>query len=358
VRMAAENFEFYFEGDAYFAALWRDLMAAQRLIWIEIYILSDDEIGGRLKEILIAKAQAGLDVRLICDALGSFDLPEQFLDELKKAGVRLRVYHPLRLFFTAWNLRDHRKTVVIDNEICYLGGFNFHRESAAIYSGPKAWRDTHVRFTGVLVEKVRHYGRRMWGEAKFMPRHLKRFSHINDVISNQNRLGLNHIKRFYHRYIRRAKKQILITTAYFNPDFRTIYLLLAALRRGVKIEIVTNGDEIDVPLIRRVNRAILRLLIRRGVAVYYFTRRVMHAKTAVFDDNIGTVGTANLNHRSFFLDLEINIFFREPKWVNILLAQHAQDLMESRRVTLEELTRLSWLDRLLDRLFYWIRGFF
>lgn len=355
---AADDFQFFFEGDAYFEALWRDLELATRSIWIEIYILAADEIGNRLKDILTLKAKAGLDVRLICDALGSFDLPEEYLEGLKSAGVKVKIYHPLRLFFTAWNLRNHKKTIIVDGEIAYLGGFNLHRESSATYSGVKAWRDSHVRFTGILVEKVAHYVRRTLGEVKFMPRHLKRFSHINDVIGNQNRYGLNHIKRFYHRYIRRAKGQIILTTAYFNPDLRTIFLLLRARKRGVKIQIVTNGDEIDVPLMRRVNRAILRLLIRRGAEIYYFTRRVMHAKTAVFDDTIATLGTANLNHRSFFLDLELNIFFREARWVNHLLEQHDKDLTESRRVTLTELERLSWLDRLLDWMVYWIRGFF
>lgn len=354
-----DHFEFYFEGDEYFGALWDDLKAACHMIWVEIYILADDEIGRKLTSILVEKAAAGVSVNLMCDGMGSYELSHAFLQKLREAGVSVRIYHPIRLFNTRWNRRNHRKIVVIDENIAYLGGFNFHRESSREFFGERRWRDTQVRITGSLVGKILYYMRRAFGErVHFDDDDGPGFSHLNDVITNQNRYGFNHVRRFYLRYIRRARHIIRISTAYFVPDLKLIYYLLRARHRGVRVQIITSGKISDVPIIRRVNRIILRQLVLHGIEIFDFTHRMMHAKTAIFDDRIATVGSCNLNHRSLFLDLEMNLFLRENRYARLFIEQHEKDLAESSPVTLEDLNRLSFIDRILDKIFYWLRGFF
>lgn len=348
----------FVEGDDYYQALWQDLAQAQHDIRIEIYILAADEIGSQLADILIARVQAGVRVRILCDGMGSYELPGWYLQKLRDGGIEIKIYHPIRLFNTRWNRRDHRKIVIIDEKIAYLGGFNFHRECSRKIFGDKRWRDTQVRVTGILAEKLLYFVRKTFGEPVIKRDDLLRFSHINDIVTNQNRYGLNHIRRFYLRYIRRARRIIRLTTAYFVPDLKLIYYLLRAKRRGVRVQIITSGKNSDVPLIRRVNRIILRQLIRHGIEIYDFATRMMHAKTAVFDDRIATVGSANLNHRSLFLDLEMNIFLRDARTAALIASQHERDLSECHPVTLEELDRVTWLDRILDKIFYWLRGFF
>jgi cardiolipin synthase len=353
-----ETFQFYFEGDAYYDALWLNLAAAKREIWIEIYILAADEIGNRLANILIERARAGVQIKIICDGMGSYELPIQYIQRLRDGGVEVKIYHPIRLFNTRWNRRDHRKVVVIDDDTAFLGGFNFHRECSQTLMGECRWRDTQVRVTGRLVNKLLYFICKTLGEQKTKDAELMRFSFVNDIVTNQNRYGLNHIKRFYLRYIRRARTIIRISTAYFVPDLKLIYYLLRAKRRGVRIQVITSSQASDVPLIRRVNRIILRQLVLHGIEVYDFKSRMMHAKSAIFDDHIATVGSANLNHRSLFLDLEMNLFLRDPRHVRLLLEQHEHDLARCRPITMEELDRVSFLDRILDKIFYWLRGFF
>jgi cardiolipin synthase len=248
--------------------------------------------------------------------------------------------------------------VIIDSKVGFIGGMNFSAVHSQELSGLTRWRDTQARFTGKMVDKMVYFFKRSVREIKHRSFRMERFASENDVVSTQIYLGRNHIRRFFHRYIRRSHHLIAISTAYFVPDVLTTYLLVRAVKRGVRVMVLTNIDVSDVPAVRRVNRPILQYLAHHGVEVYSFLTRVMHAKTTFFDDRFAMLGSANINYRSFFRDLEICAFLRKEWAVSLLKEQFEKDLRESRLVSFAELKDISWWDRLLDKFFYLMRSFF
>jgi cardiolipin synthase len=359
--MSEDQIHFYFEGDDYYCDLWRELEEARESIRIEVYKIDPDPIGFKLKDILVNQVQRGVRVQVICDALGSRSLPKTYIDELKEAGISVKIYHPfrwLKFFHLSINRRNHRKMVIIDSKVGFIGGMNFSAVHSQELSGLTRWRDTQARFTGKMVDKMVYFFKRSVREIKHRSFRMERFASENDVVSTQIYLGRNHIRRFFHRYIRRSHHLIAISTAYFVPDVLTTYLLVRAVKRGVRVMVLTNIDVSDVPAVRRVNRPILQYLAHHGVEVYSFLTRVMHAKTTFFDDRFAMLGSANINYRSFFRDLEICAFLRKEWAVSLLKEQFEKDLRESRLVSFAELKDISWWDRLLDKFFYLMRSFF
>jgi cardiolipin synthase len=359
--MTKDHIQFFFEGDDYYEALWNDLRSAKSTIYLQVYLLADDRIGAQLAAILKARALEGLDVRLTVDGIGSMELPETYLAALQSVGVRIKVYHPLKLltvFQRTLFRRDHRKVILIDGTIGYLGGFNLHEKSSKKYFAEQRWRDTQVRITGPWVQTLTKYVHQAFGFFLNLPRAFRPHIHPNVILATLGPRAGNPIRRLFHRYIRKTKKALTITTAYFVPDLRTLFLLTRAAKRGVAVTIITARDVIDVPLVNRANRWLLAFLIRRGVVIYCFKGRMLHTKTAHFDDLLGTVGSSNVNYRSFFWDKEINAFFRNPRWVHELAEQTQRDLTECRRLGLEELDNVSLWQRLLDGIIYLIKSFF
>lgn len=357
-----DTIQFYSEGDDYLEALGHDLAAARFSIYIESYILADDAVGRKIQRLLIEKAAQGVRVKLLIDGIGSAELPDSFLNELKNAGVAVKIYHPLKFhsrFLDRLNKRDHRKLVIIDAATAYLGGMNLHHALSQKHFGEGRWRDTQIRLQGPLVNKLVYHFKRAFKILRFRSRRLERLQAKNDITVSGRWLGRNKIRRLLHNFIDQSLTHIGITCAYFIPDMETILKLIRARKRGASVQIITNGPEhCDVAPVPRINRPLLRFLIKRGVEVYYYQDRMLHAKTAVFDGFAGTVGSANMNYRSFFRDLEINMFFREKKYVEQLRAQFAADLSHSRLVTTAELKNIPWWRRLVDAFWYLLRSFF
>lgn len=359
--MNQKQVTFYFEGDDYFHDLWEDLNGAEHTIFIEVYIIDPDAIGLKLKEILIHKALQGVNVKLMYDALGSRSLPDEYKKDLTDAGVAVRVFHRfnfLKPILSKINKRDHRKLIIIDSKIAYMGGMNLSQHPSRRYMGEKRWRDTQVRLVGQLVDKLVYHFKRSFRILRFRSKRLERMNAANDILATRNHFGKNQIRKFIHRYIRQSHHKIQITTAYFVPDLETLFLLARAKKRGVHVQILTNGEANDVPLINRINRPLLKYLLKRGVEVFFFKGRMLHAKSLVFDHRVATVGSSNLNYRSFFRDREINFFFRQESWIKKIEDQFEQDLKESRPVSLHELKDISWMDKIKDWVFYLIRSFF
>ncbi len=357
------DFRIYFEGDDFFEDAFLDLEAARHSIYIEMYILEADVIGLKLKDILVRKLGQGLSVKLLIDGIGSLSLPQSYLEELRQLGAEAHIFHPFTIlspFRKRLNQRNHRKVVIIDQTVGYLGGMNFFKVLSRSAVGESRWRDTHVRTINIdLVNKLVYHFKRSTKELKHRSKRLERFSHHNDVIASGYHFQRNNIRRLIHRYIKKSRSSILISTAYFIPDLETIFHLMRSHKRGVDIKIITPAPECsDVKTVNRINGIILRYLIKRGIKVYYYQTRMMHAKSIIFDQQLVTVGSSNINYRSFFRDLEINLFLRKSQLVQSFISQFELDLKQSRPVTLEELNKRSWLDRIIDASLYLIRSFF
>lgn len=332
-EIAAERFRLFFEGDELYDHMLATIDSARNRVWMESYIFADDEVGIRFAEAFAEAARRGVDVRLHIDDVGSFlAVSRRMVRQLRRAGVRFKRFHrwtwkdPLR-----YNRRNHRKLLVVDREIAYLGGFNIHRESSRRVSGDSRWRDTHVAIRGPLVRDAEHFfvafwhGRRRWHPDPDDPR-------PNRLVANNPRRSRALLQRIFEHEIGNARKDIALTTPYYMPDRKTQGFLLDAARRGVRVRLLVPGKS-DRPVAQWAAQAAYANLLDAGVEIFEYQPRTLHAKTAVIDGTWATVGTANFDYRSFFVNFELNLVSRDSDLCTRLMRRFETDLAESVQVS-------------------------
>ncbi len=342
-----EPFRLYTEGDELYEDMLRSIAGARHAIRLESYIFAPDEIGWRFARALAARGDEGLRVRVIMDAAGSlFWHSRQLARYLRAHQVRVRWFHrwnwrrPYR-----YNRRDHRKLLIIDDEHFYLGGFNIHRESSRAVYGERRWRDTHVRLHGELTTVAKHIYDRFWrGRKRWL---VKRERRVNVLLPNHNGRCRHALHCLYMELFRHARRRVYVTTPYFVPDHRTQHALTAAAERGVDVRLLVPAKS-DVPLTRWAAQAAYATLLRSGVRIFEYQPRVLHAKTAVADGAWATLGTANLDYRSFFLNYELNLVSRDPELCLCLEKQFLRDLDEAVEITAGKWARRHWGHHFLE----------
>lgn len=352
----------FFDGDSYFEDLCHEIQKAQYSIAIEVYILADDDVGQKLLQELIVACERGVVVRLMVDAMGSRHLKYSKIQKLKAQGLIIKRYHVyswLNPFSKKLNKRDHRKLVIIDQKTAYIGGMNFHEDESYKHNPPIPWVDVQVKITGELLPKLNYLFLRQF--FRFYPknRSLEKPKFPNDVIVSGFYFRRSRFKRFLIYQIKSAKQNIRILTAYFVPDLETIYHLIQASQRGVTIEVITSSHKTsDVPFVNRIHQPIIKFLIQNDIQVYYHHKKMIHSKVCGFDNKVVTVGSSNLNHRSFFIDLEIDYISRNPETVE-KLKSHFQDLKQDcNQVTVEQIQNRTLWNKWIDGLLFLIRRYF
>jgi len=369
------------DGEATYRSMFQAIAGARRHINMETYILQDDEIGQRFAAALIAKRRQGLQVNLMYDGLGALDTPQAFFEPLKANGVRVLAYNPVNPLKAkaGWDLneRDHRKLLVVDGEIAFLGGINI----SAVYSGssPKArpqhgmsdaetrpWRDTHVRIEGPVVTELQKTFLDTWmrqkGEAlsptEYLPaKRQPRGKHVVRAIASSPDDSYSTIYATLMSSIEHAEKEILITMAYFVPDEQLIGALQHAAQRGVDVKLILPRHS-DAKLVLSAGRAQYGKLLESGVKLYERRTVLLHAKSAVIDGVWSTVGSANLDWRSFVHNQELNAVVLGDDFGAQMQEAFARDLAHSDPVTLELWNQRpmderfrGWLGQLLQ---YWL----
>jgi len=313
---------------------------ARERVDLETYIYAADEVGWRIGEALAAKAGAGVRVRILVDAAGSlFSFSNDLESYLRGHGVVVRRFHrwswrrPRRFY-----RRNHRKLLAIDGQVAYVGGFNLNRESSRSAYGPERWRDTHVRMTGAMAAHASALFDAFWaGDHSWSPP-----STGGDVlIPNHSRICKHQVHCLYVRLLRSAERRLFVTTPYFVPDHGTQNELVQAARRGVDVRLLLPGKS-DVPITRWAARAAYRKLMAAGIRLFEYQPRVLHAKTAVVDGLVATVGTANLDYRSLFVNYELNLFSASRELCAALEAQFLADLTEAMEVTAPRWSSRPW----------------
>ena len=312
---------------------------ASSSIRMESYIFAADVVGRRIAAALAAQARRGCRVHLRVDYAGSrWDLSESLVRELREAGVRFEWSHRWQ-WLKPWEFhrRNHRKLLIIDEAVAYVGGFNVHAASSLEAAGPGRWRDTHVRFGGPAVQQAIDVFEHSGGE----PRERQRSSPPLRLIPSGTRHCRRRLRCELDRVFRAAKRRIWLTTPYFVPDSRLRRRLIRASRRGVDVRVLTPAKN-DVPIVQWAARALYSGLLRHGVRIYEYQPRLQHAKTLLVDHDWASVGSANLDYRSLFLNAELNLVASDAEFCQTLAEHFRTDLELSREITHAHWQGRSW----------------
>ena len=324
------DFSLLENGEEFFPRVFACIANARREVIVETFILFEDKVGLQLQEALIAAARRGAQVDITIDDWGSPDLSAHFLDALRAAGVRVHSFNPgIRPFGWRPHLlrRMHRKIVVVDREVAFVGGINYSADHLADY-GPEAKQDYAVELEGPIVADIRSFALAALGSGgtgQFW-RHPARIDRppAGDAevlfALRDNARRTNEIEREYRRAIRAARREIIIANAYFFPGFNFLRALRHAARRGVRVTLICQGEP-DSQVARAAARTLYRHLVEGGVRIHEYCTRPFHGKVALIDDDWATVGSSNLDPLSLSLNLEANVFVRDPAFVRDLRAR-------------------------------------
>ncbi len=328
-------------GQDVFPAMLAEIEAAQETVRLEVYIFSPDRLGVDFREALVRAAQRKVSVQVLVDALGSSSLPVDFWRTLIEAGGEAKQFNPLTL--KRLGIRNHRKLLVCDERVAFVGGFNIapEYEGDGVVSG---WCDLGVRLTGALVPELARafdgmYARAELKHKRFLPLNLpirkKRFRMENQqlLLSGPGRVG-NPIKRALRVDLAKAK-DVRIIAAYFLPTWRIRRDLTRIARRGGNVEIILPAKS-DVMVSHLAARSLYRRLLKAGVKIYEYQPQILHAKLIIIDD-IVYVGSANLDQRSLNINYELMVRFQESDWA----AEARKHFLERQEHSLE-ITRELW----------------
>lgn len=352
---SAGSARLFFEGDELYAAMLASIGAARVTVWLECYLFASDEIGWMFARALAERARAGVDVHVHLDAAGGLGrTSEKMVAHLREHDVRVKWFHrwswrrPLR-----YNRRNHRKLLVVDGDLAYLGGFNIHRESARSIVGDGRWRDTHVAVDGALAQQASDLFALSWSGRRDRSSGA---CHVETpaLLSNHNRACRHRIRCLYENVFGAAQQRIRLTTPYFVPDLRMLRRLLRAARRGLEVQLLVPARS-DVRIAQWAARAFYARLIKAGVGVHEYLPRMLHAKTLVVDGRWAAVGTANFDYRSLHLNYELLLATGQAEVCAQLERQFTVDLGQSRRVTARDWAARSWIHRLKERIGYSMR---
>jgi len=343
------------DGRQKFDQLIEDIRLATDHIHIQYYIFRHDEIGKQLINELTKKAQEGLKVKLLYDQLGSRKLRRKYFAAFTAAGGEVGVFFPSRfpLINIRLNYRNHRKLCIIDGEVGYVGGFNVGDEYIGESKRFGYWRDTHLRIEGNVVDPMQTRFILDWNQAskhlfidyepRYFPMKKNQGNATIQLVSSGPDSEWEQIKSGYMKMIMAAKESIYIQTPYFIPDQSLLDALKIACLSGKDVRIMIPNKP-DHPFIYWATLSHIGGLLSSGAKVYIYEKGFIHAKSIVVDRNMNSVGTANIDMRSFKLNFEVNAFIYDQETSEILAQAFEHDILDSTRLT-EELynKRSRWI---------------
>ncbi|WP_334073964.1 MULTISPECIES: cardiolipin synthase [Paenibacillus] len=344
-------------GEEAFEAMLEEMSKAKHHIHIEFYIFRDDGLGGRFKEVMIWKVREGLKVRLICDGLGSYHLPRSFVRELREAGVEVYFFLPplIATLDRRINYRNHRKIIVVDGTVGFVGGLNVGDDYLGLYDKVGYWRDTHLQIKGDAVYFLQNTFLGDWKLAAgqgihdpdLFPEHHCLGKEQVQILASGPDQHWNAIQEMCFGSIAVAKRRIWIATPYFIPDASVYAGLKTAAVSGIDVKIIIPYNS-DSRLVKLASLSYVEELLQAGVEFYEYTKGFMHAKVLIVDDLLASVGTANMDMRSFFYNFEMTALLFDEKTIARLSRDFQQDMVDSRRINPREFARRSRRQRMAE----------
>ncbi len=346
--------DLFYEGNAKFDALLKDIEAAKTYIHIEYYIIRNDELGQKLMAALTEKAREGIEVKLLYDGMGCIRVPPKFFRPLIQAGGRVTSFLPPFLPYVNLRLdyRNHRKICVIDGKSGYIGGLNVGNEYLGLSRKFGFWRDTHLRIAGSAVDQLELRFSLDWKFAakeeisfdeKYFPTRISKRGTGMQIVSSGPDSKWSAIKKGYFKMITEANDRVYIQTPYFIPDDSIFEALRVAALSGIDVRVIIPNQP-DHLFVYWASLSYVGELLKAGVKCYTYQKGFIHSKMILVDGVLSTVGSANLDIRSFKLNFEVNAFIYDQQITQKLEEQYLKDLDVCKEITLEEYHKYSkWI---------------
>lgn len=349
------SIQIFNDGREKFASLLKDIEKATNHIHVQYYIFRLDDLGTEIVKALTLKAKEGVKVRLLYDDMGSRGLRKRHFKELLAAGGEVETFFPsiLPMINPRLNYRNHRKIVVIDGQVGYLGGFNVGNEYIGLSRKFGYWRDTHLRIEGSALNPLQTRFIRDWNQASarhdieydefFFPTKPAKGSTSMQIVSSGPDEDWEQIKDGYVKLINSAKDYVYVQTPYFIPDATFYDAIRIAALSGIDVRIMIPNKP-DHPFVYWATYSYVGQMLRAGARVFTYENGFLHTKMIVTDNKAATVGTANIDVRSFKLNFEVNAFIYDEKIATDLAELFHQDMILSNELTYEMyLHRTSWI---------------
>jgi cardiolipin synthase len=355
------------KGDAFFTRIIASIEKAERSINLETYIFSSDSLGWLIAEKLAAKAAQGLEVNVIYDSIGSIKASSQMFAMMRESGVEVIEYHPFVPWRRYWGLsfRDHRKILVIDGSKAFVGGINIGQEYAGSKFSGGNWRDTHIMIEGPAVADIQFFFLENWyrnggavmSSRLYFPELKKRGQKLLMILCANSRRKVKPVHQSYISAIQNSRNSIHITNAYFIPDARIYRSLVKAAERGVDVRLLLPGVS-DIPFVKYASRYLYKRYMKKGIRIFEYADSILHAKTAVIDGVWSTVGSSNLDRRSFRKNLEMNAVILDQDFGEKMEQVFLRDIKKSKEITLGSFEKRSFFEFFIEWLCYRFRNLF
>ncbi|OCA84252.1 cardiolipin synthase [Bacillus sp. FJAT-27225] len=345
-------------GEETFGNILRELKKAKHHIHLEYYIIRDDGIGKEIKSVLANKAREGVKVRVLFDDVGSWKLSRKYINDLKNAGVEIVPFGPVKLPFLSskFNFRNHRKIIVIDGVVGFVGGLNIGDEYLGRIKKIGFWRDTHLMLKGEAVRSLQVIFAQDWYymtnhsllTEEYLPQGKgSRFQGGVHLIAGGPDNEYTTIKNMLFSMITAAEKSVWIASPYFIPDEDIFSALKIAALSGIDVRILMPNKP-DKWIVFHASRSYFPDMLEAGVKIYEYTRGFMHSKIVIVDGELASIGTSNMDMRSFHLNFEVNAFLYRTDSTRKLVADYGKDLKDSKRLELETFNKRHFGYRLLE----------
>ena len=333
------------DGNEKFDALIADMQEAKEYIHIQYYIIKNDVLFNKIKDVLVKKAEEGVEVRILYDGMGCRSVKKSYWRKLNSLGIKTSEFFPatLRRLHLRLNYRNHRKIVIIDGKTGYLGGFNIGKEYIGLDDKFGYWRDTHLRIIGSAVAALEIRFALDWNYASrenlFMadkyvnqePILSKQHCEVQIVSSGPDSRYCN-IRDNYLRLIGKAKKSIYIQTPYFIPDEAILSALMIAIHSGIEVNVMIPCKP-DHPFVYWATYSYIGDLVMEGAKCYTYNGGFLHSKGIIVDDKVLCYGTANMDIRSFALNFEVNAIIYNEEMAIQMRKIFDEDLKQSKQIT-------------------------
>ena len=349
-------------GDQIFPAMLQAIRGAKKTILFETYIYWSGQIGDEFADALAERARAGVEVHVLLDWVGSAKMDGAMVDRMKQAGVAVEKFHPLRWYnLGRMNNRTHRKLLIVDGATGFTGGVGI----APLWTGhgqdPEHWRDSHFRIEGPVVAQMQSVmldnwakttGKVLHGKAYFPPLPAAGTQSAQMFASSPNG-GSESMLMMYLIAITAATRSIDLSSAYFVPDEITRKALVSAVKRGVRVRIITPGENMDAETVRRASRGLWGELLEAGVEMYEYQPTMYHVKSMVVDGFMTSVGSTNFDVRSFRLNDEANLNIYDTGFAARQTQVFEADLKHAKRITFEAWKARPFLEKVHEHTVAW-----